>query len=466
MEDLRPVFWFQGLFLQPQHLQVFERRHEVRLWETLREARPYAWGVQELEINVDALLNDQFILSKCRAVFPDGAVMDYPRNAECVPRLIDKNALSAERPTSVYLGLRFWDEHNGNVTILPRDGSAAQVQTRYMAHHEPEQQPDLYIQNAPVGNVHRMKPVFKIFLEHDAAQLPGYSTIEIARLVRRDEQIHLVETFVPPLMRAGASPALGGLLKDIRDIVVFRAMQLQDYKIHGEQRAKDFDPAYLIFLLALQTINRYVQSLMHITETGDVPPWEAYGVLRQFVGELSVFAKDLSPTGQRGDGKQVLLPYDHKNPYPCFLNARDLIQQLIARLGTSIEFLVRLERRDLLLQAELPERIFRNCNQYWLIVQTEDAEAGERLVDETLRVAKLSAPLKLSAILVRAIPGIGLTHYHMPPSGLPKKSGSHYFLIDKQSPYWLEVEESRTLCLFWESKPDDVEVYLAVVRSD
>ena len=466
MEDLRPIFWFQGLFLQPQHFQVWQRQNEVRLGETLAASRPHAWGILQLEINTDALLSSQLVLARCKAILPDGTRIDYPDCAECAPRLIDRNALSAEQPTSVYVGVRLWDEHGGNVTIVPDNAPCDAVQTRYMAHQDPEPQVDLLMPRAPMGNVHRMRPVMKIFLEQDAVQMSGYTTLEIARLVRKGEQLHLVETFVPPLVRLGAGSAICGLVRDIRDIVIFRATQLQEYKLHGEQRTKDFDPAYIIFLLALQTINRYVQILMHLAETDDVSPWEAYGVLRQFIGELSVFSRDLAPTGETADGRRVLLPYNHRDLYPCFLNARDLIQQLIAKLGTSIEFLVRLEPRDLLLHAELPERIFRPCNQYWLIVQADPEEDGEKLVEEVLRSAKLCAPFKMSDILVRAIPGIGLTHHHMPPSGLPKRAGSYYFLVDRQSPYWLEVEESREICLFWESRPENVNVFLAVVRSD
>ena len=44
MEDLRPIFWFQGLFLQPQHFQVWQRQNEVRLGETRAASRPHAWG--------------------------------------------------------------------------------------------------------------------------------------------------------------------------------------------------------------------------------------------------------------------------------------------------------------------------------------------------------------------------------------------------------------------------------------
>ena len=99
-------------------------------------------------------------------------------------------------------------------------------------------------------------------------------------------------------------------------------------------------------------------------------------------------------------------------------------------------------------------------------MQADPEEDGEKLVEEVLRSAKLCAPFKMSDILVRAIPGIGLTHHHMPPSGLPKRAGSYYFLVDRQSPYWLEVEESREICLFWESRPENVNVFLAVVRSD
>ena len=46
----RPLFWHQGLFLQPQHFQMKDRYDESLLTPLHRFLNPHFWGIAEMEI--------------------------------------------------------------------------------------------------------------------------------------------------------------------------------------------------------------------------------------------------------------------------------------------------------------------------------------------------------------------------------------------------------------------------------
>ena len=53
----RPLFWHQGLFLQPQHLQLADLHAQSLLTPVYKYLCPYPWGIGELEIQTAALDN-------------------------------------------------------------------------------------------------------------------------------------------------------------------------------------------------------------------------------------------------------------------------------------------------------------------------------------------------------------------------------------------------------------------------
>jgi hypothetical protein len=57
MEPLRPIFWGQGMFLQPQHFQQQDCYHEARLRRYVHWLAPFAWGIKSLAIREAALQN-------------------------------------------------------------------------------------------------------------------------------------------------------------------------------------------------------------------------------------------------------------------------------------------------------------------------------------------------------------------------------------------------------------------------
>ena len=57
MTQFRPVFWHQGLFLQPQHFQLADLHQQERLLPFQRYLHPHFWGVARMAMQATALPN-------------------------------------------------------------------------------------------------------------------------------------------------------------------------------------------------------------------------------------------------------------------------------------------------------------------------------------------------------------------------------------------------------------------------
>jgi type VI secretion system protein ImpJ len=80
-------------------------------------------------------------------------------------------------------------------------------------------------------------------------------------------------------------------------------------------------------------------------------------------------------------------------------------------------------------------------------------------------VAKLSPKKHLPTLITRAVPGLPLEYFPVPPPGLPRRANSLYFRIDHTSTLWLDVESTKILSLFWDTAPSDLKAELVVLGS-
>src|SRR5262245_60315560 len=111
MDQLRPIFWGQGMFLQPQHFQQQDCYHEARLRGYLHWLTPFCWGVKSLVINEPALRNFMFDVEQCELVTWDGTLVRFqgealPSNAKIRPRSFEQALEPGGRPLGVFLGLK------------------------------------------------------------------------------------------------------------------------------------------------------------------------------------------------------------------------------------------------------------------------------------------------------------------------------------------------------------------------
>jgi len=456
-----PLFWHQGLFLTPQHFQLSDWHQITKFNTLLRYTQRHCWGVCAIEARPDALAAGKVEFTSFEAFFPEIGPVNFPKSAVLPARSIDPDALESGKPVTVYIGMRKLNREGQNVTILPELSYSAQPQTAFITKADPDSMPD-YHSGGPTSMVKTMRFALYVYFEYELENLGDYQLLPVGKVTREAEKITFDEEYIPPCVTIEASPALTKLVKDVTDLVASRARALEDYKMRGDLTAKEFDPGYMVFLLALMTLNRYVPLFVHYVESLTVHPWDVYGSFRQFLGELSTFADDFGATGERFDGEKLVLPYDHENLTACFQAARTLIERMIEGIGTSIELLAVLQKKDSYYSAELPERVFTPTNRFWLVVRTENNP--EEVPRTVLSTVKLCATPLMATLLVKAVPGVPLTYSKNPPAGLPKRSGTHYFLIDTTSSLWIDVVRNRSLSMFWDNPPQDLSAHVAVLR--
>jgi len=454
----KPLFWHQGLFLQPQHFQLADM-HQLHRLRALREfGQPHFWGVTRLDIRTGALERRNFEVSDVEILFDDGNLVSFPGNATLAPRSFDKAWVDGEKPFMVYLGLRKWNPEGGNVSLV--DDAAPMANTMFAASPTPEDTPD-FLGAGPVAQIKPMRFVLRLFWETELEDLGSYSLIPIARLLLDGEQVHLADNFCPPCLTMTASATLSNIFKGISDQVASRCRRLEEYKNPGGLGAGDLDFSSTVFLLALRTLNRYAPLLKHLADAPHIHPWQAFGLLRQVVGELSSFSRDVSALGEGLHGEKLLPDYDHENLAACFEAARALITRILDSLTAGPEFMTQLLYEDPYYTAELPERAFAPGNTFWLLIRTAEPESA---LAEVRKMAKLSATRGMSALLARAVHGIGLTYQENPPPGLPRTKGALCFRVDTDNPLWEGVEKTRSVSLYWDSAPKDMVAYIAARR--
>jgi len=100
----RPLFWRQGLFLQPQHFQLEDLHIQSLLTPFHKYQCPFPWGIGVLHIQTAGLDNRIFNLLEGDFLFPDMTYVSLPDNGIIEARSFEGPWEEDGRPFNVYLG--------------------------------------------------------------------------------------------------------------------------------------------------------------------------------------------------------------------------------------------------------------------------------------------------------------------------------------------------------------------------
>ncbi len=461
MNFSRPLFWHQGLFLQPQHFQLSDLYQQACSNAVRQAASPFMWGIKHLNIEKAALGNRTLSIDSGEIIFPDGTWVTIPDNALVQSRSLEQEWTGDGSPLKVYLGIKKLDTGNPNVTVLENLDDLSQVSTRFVSRPEPEAVDDLHGEGPP-GQVKMLYHVVRPFFSHEKEQLGDYVFLPVAEIILEGDDLDLSPAFVPPVLSLKTDTVLLRLVKEIRDLLASKGYQLAEYKTQRGIHSAEFGSRDMVYLLALRSLNRYVPALFHVVETGNVHPWHVYGLLRQLIGELSSFSEGYDVLG-KGPGMEAgMPPYDHRDMYRCFSAALETVAALIEEITAGPEYVISLDFDGTYYSAELRPGIFRTGNRYYLALTT--AEDPEKVRNSVESSAKLSSREYLPILIARALPGIRLKHLSIPPQELPRRGNTHYFQVDAHGDQWAAVEQGRNLALYWDTAPEDAEAELMVVE--
>lgn len=460
METQRPIFWHQGLFLQPHHFQQHDLYIQGLQAPLRKFLTPYCWGVAGFEYSKGALENFTFDVVTGEFLFPDGSYVVFPGNSILEARSFEDTWVQLDKPFTIYLGLKKVDEGGINTTELTDTKQLNGVTTRFVSQAEPEEVEDLY-ETGPSGQVKKMQFVLKLFWETEKEMVGDYLLLPLARLEKDVESIRVSPQFIPPALTIQSSEVLSQIIWDIRDQLASRSRQLDEYKSQRGIHTSDFGARDMVFILALRTLNRYVPLLFHYTESPIVHPWQVYGLLRQLIGELSSFSDGINVLGEQENREQLLSGYDHSNLSNCFLSAQSLISRLLDEITAGPEYVIELISDGTYFTADLSASQVSEGNRYYIVVETE--QDPDSVLESLQGIAKLGSRETLPLLIAKALPGVGLEHLAVPPQELPRRSHCLYFKVNHHHDQWATIESNNNIGLYWDNAPEDFRAELMIV---
>ncbi len=456
----KPLFWHQGLFLQPQHLQLNSRYQESLNSPIKQYMHPYFWGVGDYHIQTAALDNRSFQISSGKFLFPDMTYVELPGNAVVMPRSFEADWEQGSQHFDVLLGLRKFNANKRNVTMVADDTNVFDIDSRWVTTNTAEQIADLH-HDGPEAGVQKLTYVLKIFWESEREQLGDYDIIPLARLERDQDKVRLADQFIPPAVTIGADENLFKMVKEIRDQIGARSRQLEAYKRDRGLHSAEFGARDMVYLLALRSLNRYASLLAHYTAAKAGHPWTVYGLLSQLIGELTTFAGDVSYTGEDSSGQRLLLPYDHQNLGPCFGSALGLITQLLDQITAGPEYILPMMFDGTYFASDLPPAMFEGRNRFFIVIETESDP--QQVLPALDSIAKLGCRESLPILIARSLSGVDMEHLATPPQELPRRGHALYFQLDHHSDQWAQVHKNKNLALYWDTAPEDLKIELMAV---
>ena len=459
MKSLRPIFWHQGLFLQPQHFQLADAYTMELTRPLLDTILPHGWGVRQVDIQPSALSRGSAHVNSLSMVFQDGSFVQYPGNAVIRPRSFEKDWTYQDRPLTIYAGLRRFKEQDGNVTVVSNLDSEGD--TRFLSLSDPEEVNDLYGEGPP-ASVKTLYFNVRLFWDNEIQNLEHYNLVPVAQVLWEGGVIKVSPSFIPPSLSLNTSRNLSSLVQEIRNECASRARQLEEFKSPRDAKTEGMDAGYMIYILALRTLNRYVPLLYHYAESEPLHPWVLYGTLRQMVGEISTFSDRVNFLGESDLSGEPLPPYDHQDIWGCLTKAQTVLFTLLNNLTVGPDLIIRLEHEEEAYNGVLSQSFFSPRTRYYLVVKTE--EDPERSLSSFLDNAKVGPPSIMSSLIRRALPGVELTSMSGPPQGLPRRLNAQYFRIEAHDPVWDAIRQEGAIQIYWPTAPEGAMIDLIGVR--
>ncbi len=460
MSNSKPIFWHQGLFLQPQHFQLSDQYQDARLFPYQTFMKPHFWGVCRIEMLASSLSHRTCEIESGEFMFSDGTFVSVPGNAVVSPRSFEDEWVDPEKPFTIYLAIHKLSQFDDNATVLANLDEHAETTTRYITTAASEDVKDVYVEGND-AQVKFLRHALKIVFDNEKDELNDYEFIAIAQVMREGDAIIYNRQYLPPCVTIASVPELIRIVKEVRDEIIGRAMQLSAYKSPAHAK-KDFDANMLRYKMALQSLSRFVPRLFHITESGNVHPWEVYGVLRELVGEISTFTDRVSVLGETADGERLVPAYEHNNLGNCFHQVSAMISQLLNEITIGPQFLVEMKFDEVAFSADVPAEFFTEHVDFFLIVNTvEDFEESQKSL---LTAAKLSSRDMVETLVERSLPGVGMIYLSTAPPGLPRRPNSYYMRLDIHDDQWSSVVRQENVALLWAEAPEDTSIELVVVR--
>jgi len=453
----REPHWSEGMLLLPQHLQVSHRYWEAMLGEAWRTSNAFSWGFDELILSDAQIREGEIGVERATLRTHDGTWAVVPENAEIAPRKLDEHLAGSPDGLMVYLAVPRLREHRPNAQYTTeKDGQ----QTRYRVERV-ELWDENTGDNAQQVETHALQTCLLFGAE---SERPGYETLPMARVYLSGEEGGVPKrdaSYVPPLMRMGASDDLQRLIRDVVHEAGARARELAAEAKKEGMKLSSGVGEHIERLLMLHTLNQALGWFRQVMAIPEARPHVVYAELCRLAGSLSIFSDDL-----------VIMdypPYDHFRIGENFGQVCGHILELFQRLSVG-----RVKWRDFQprddgegLQVPLEEDwVARRRDLYVGVVCTsmDEAELDMLLKGLNWKIASIG---EVDQLYRAGLPGLTLRPVRTATGILPGDAAIKYYQIMYDEERWPKIEANKVLAIRYspdaQSKLEDIAFRIYVV---
>lgn len=431
----RKVVWFEGMTLDPHHLQQWDSYHQSSLNARIGALTPYGWGFTEIEIDRERLANGDFRLLRCRGVLPDGLLFDMPDHDPLPPsKNIQESFPATLERLPVYLTIP--SERRSGSNIMLQNGPLRR-EMRFAAE-------TISVLDENTGADERQiqvaRPNFQLQVGNDS--LETYTNIQVAEVVRDiGGGFSLNEQFIPPSLSVGASSALMSIVRRLLELLVTKSTSLSE-RARGILAQRELSPADTAVLGLLGAINTHIPLVkQHFAAAGSHPE-ALFLTMSTLAGQLSVFVPE-----SRVHPRDYPV-YDHANPTDCFGQLDAILREMLGGAKPPSNYVqIALEKqRENIYVASVDEELLSEA-QFFLIARS-DQYSEEKLIAELPVKLRIASPQTINAVLQSVIRALPIEHTSRLPAGLPVDAQANYFQLQKRGPFWEAIRESGGLAIF------------------
>ncbi len=446
VSDRRRVVWYEGMTLDPHHLQQWDRAVRAELGARIGAVCRFDWGLASLDVDAARLANGEVALRAASGVFPDGLPFRLPDEAP-TPAPRDVRDVLAPTADAVRVFIAVPAVRDGGTNVL-LDGVAARREARYAAD-------ETTVSDETTGADDREIRVaslnVRILFEGEPRE--DYVTLAIGEVVRAaDGSFALRPTFVPPSLRVGATPALDVLTRRITERLAARASELAA-RWQAVRNQREISPGDVTAQALLSAAAEYAPRLDHLRRT-EAHPAALFGELVGLAGRL------WAATPGAGPAPHDLPDYDHAAPTAAFAAVADAIERLLGGAAPRQNY-VRVplvQRRPGLFEAPVSPGLQKAAG---LVLSVRKAGASpEHLRAALPPMLRIASPQTIDAVLRSYTLALVVEPAPAPPPGLPVDPGAAYFEPRRRGPFWDAICEAGALALFTPAEFADAEFEL------
>jgi type VI secretion system protein ImpJ len=440
------ILWGEGLFLRPQHFQRQDSYVEEHAKRALLAANPYAWGVRDLDLDVDSLRNGILRFNRISAIFPNGDSFIAP-DIDQLPAPLALNAsVSDDGTTDFYLALNHLNGHGGNCAETLADSG----QARYLVVQRDAT--DLFT-DASEADIATLSQISHLKSGND--NLDQFLTLPITRIRRTSSNSFEVEqAFMPPSISLRSAPNLFMMLRRQIDALLAKVEALYGFHREPSKNVIEFRSGDIASFWLLHTASSACATLTHLFRNPDTSPERLFQELLRLAGGLMTFSK--------GYTLNDLPSYDHLQPGPGFWRIDQILRNLLDTVISTRYFAISLTQpKPSFYAGHLDSDKIDSETAFYLSV-TASHPQSEIIESIPLRI-KLGAPDDVEKLVLSAMSGVRLSHASQVPGAIPVRPGACYFALDAHGPLYERMLKAQSVMIYAPESYRDLAIELIAV---